>query len=271
MIRIVLLLGGLIALLAISVAAAAQSDASDDKKLAQATQNPVSDLVSIPLQYNFFSGGGLGGQTLYNLNIQPVLPLSIGKRWNLVARTIVPYFNAPTQSGVTRSIGVGDVVEQIFFTPSRPMKLIWGAGPLFSVPTATNNAARTGDWAMGPAVVLVSIKDPFVLGVLVTQLWTIAADADGSDINQFSVQPFLNWNLAHGWTFTYNPIMSANWQAANKWTVPVGLGVSNITAIGRQPVSVGISYFNNVVRPPGTGSSQFRLVTSFLFPKAKEK
>jgi hypothetical protein len=29
------------------------------------------------------------------------------------------------------------------------------------------------------------------------------------------------------------------------------LGVSNITTLGRQPVSVGTSYFNNVVRPPG--------------------
>jgi hypothetical protein len=36
-------------------------------------------------------------------------------------------------------------------------------------------------------------------------------------------------------------------------------------------VSVGLSYFNNVVRPPGTGSSQLRLVTSFLFPKAAAK
>jgi hypothetical protein len=67
------------------------------------------------------------------------------------------------------------------------------------------------------------------------------------------------------------PTMTANWEAASKWTVPLGLGVSEVTAIGKQPVSIGLSYFNNVVRPPSTGSSQLRLVTSFLFPKAPPK
>jgi hypothetical protein len=84
------------------------------------------------------------------------------------------------------------------------------------------------------------------------------------------VWPFLDWNLTHAWTLSSSVVITANWQGATTWTLPVGLGVSNITVVGRQPVSVGINYFNNVVRRPGTGSSQVRLVSSFLFPKAQD-
>ena len=46
------------------------------------SQNPVADLVSIPFQFNFNSGGGLDDGTLYNLNIQPVIPITLNKDWN---------------------------------------------------------------------------------------------------------------------------------------------------------------------------------------------
>src|SRR4051812_34014011 len=74
---------GLIVLLAIPVATRmvpAQNRApakpqDEESDLSKKTQNPVGDLVSVPLQYNFFTGGGLGGRTLSNLNFQPVFPL----------------------------------------------------------------------------------------------------------------------------------------------------------------------------------------------------
>lgn len=47
-------------------AQAAQPPAGD---LAKATQNPVGDLLSLPFQFNFNSGGGVAdGRTSYNLN-----------------------------------------------------------------------------------------------------------------------------------------------------------------------------------------------------------
>jgi hypothetical protein len=42
--------------------------------LAKQSQNPVGDLVSVPLQFNFNTAGDLEDAKLFNLNIQPVIP-----------------------------------------------------------------------------------------------------------------------------------------------------------------------------------------------------
>ena len=66
-------------------------------------------------------------------------------------------------------------------------------------------------------------------------------------------------------------MITANWNApsGDEWTVPVGLGVSKVTAVGTRPVSLNLSYYRNAVRPPGAGEHQVRMVVSLLYPKAK--
>jgi hypothetical protein len=51
---------------------AAQKPEDEATKLAKATQNPVADLVSLPFQFNFNTGGGFDDGTFFNLNFQPV-------------------------------------------------------------------------------------------------------------------------------------------------------------------------------------------------------
>ncbi len=135
-------------------------------------------------------------------------------------------------------------------------------------PTSTNDATRTGAWGAGPTAVALVITGHWLIGALASQLWTIASTVDSHDINAFSIQPFINYNLADGWSITTAPIISADWTLDDdRWTLPLGLGVSKITAIGRQPMSVGIQYYANVLRTPSTGSTQLKLIASFLFPK----
>lgn len=243
--------------------ARAQQGASD---LAKATQNPVGDLTTIPLQFNFTSGGELEDRTLFNLNLQPVIPIRAGA-WNIVARTIVPYIDAPAPND-TRQKGLGDIQQQVFFTPARPGSLIWGVGPTFSFPTATNDAVRSGDWAAGPALVLVKMTGHWVIGGLVSQIWTFAGDDFGPDVDLLTIQPAINFNFGAGWALAFSPIITANWSAPDgeEWTVPLGLGISKVTAIGQRPVSLGIQYYDNVERPTGTGRSLLRFAVSFLFP-----
>ena len=130
--------------------------------------------------------------------------------------------------------------------------------------------ARTGARTIRHAGIVVSTGDPFANGWLATQPWTVAVEIRGPRVEQRSPQPF-TWNLAHGWTTSSSSRITTSWHGANGWTVPLVLGLSNLAVVGRQPVSVALTYFNNVIRPPGTGSSQIRLVTSFLYPKAHAK
>lgn len=241
--------------------------------LAKATQNPVGDLVSLPTQFNFNTGGALDdGRAIFNLNFQPVLPFRLGTQWSLIARTIVPYLNIPGPGATERVTGFGDIQEQLFFTPQKPGALIWGVGPVFSFPTATNDLARTGAWAAGPTAVLVKMTGPWVFGGLINNLWTFD-DSDDADpaVNQLTVQPFINFNFGVGWSFATSPIITANWDAESgqEWTVPLGLGISKVTAIGQRPTSLSIQYYSNVERPDTAPKSQLRFVVSLLFPVAK--
>jgi hypothetical protein len=250
-------------LLAAREACGAQQDAD---ALAKASQNPVADMTSFPLQFNFNSGGGLQSRTSLLLNVQPVMPLELDKKWLLVARTVVPYVNVPLPDG-RRQTGIADIQEQMFFTPRASSKVVWGLGPILSAPTATNDVTRTGQWALGPTGVALVTEGRWVVGVLANQLWRIGGDDFGAEVNQFLVQPFVNFNIPKGWSITSSPIITANWSARNdKWTVPLGIGVGKVTLIGRQPVSIGMQYYHNVEHPDLDGANVFRFVFTPLFP-----
>jgi len=88
-------------------------------------------------------------------------------------------------------------------------------------------------------------------------------------VNQFLAQPFINYNMPHGWFLTSSPVVTANWLAPSdqRWTVPIGGGIGRIFKIGDQPVSAYISAYYNVVHPTGTPSWQLRTELSLLFPE----
>ena len=117
--------------------------AKGEADLAKAAQNPVANIMSLPLQYNYYTGGGLGSTSAMVLNVQPVLPLEIGQKWLVVARTVVPFTNVPLPrpllADTGRSSGIADIQEQAYFTAAKPGKITWAIGPVFSFPTATNN------------------------------------------------------------------------------------------------------------------------------------
>jgi hypothetical protein len=172
-----------------------------------------------------------------------------------------------------RDGGLGDIAVELFATPAGSTSLVWGVGPIFSIPTATVESAKTGSWGLGPAAVVVWMPGPWVIGTLATQVWTFADYGDGRDVNQFLVQPFINYNIGKGWALVTAPIITANWDApsGDEWTVPLGGGLSWTTKIGGQAMNLGAQYYNNVEHPSGGAENQLRFVVSFLFPAAKHK
>ena len=238
--------------------------------LAKASQNPVADMNTIPIQFNWLSGGGLpAGQTLSQTLIQPVLPLPLNKDYNIVSRTIVPVMSIPTPNDGKQQ-GIGDIQEQVYFSPRASKGLIWAFGPVFSLPTATNTVIATGQFAVGPSLVLLGMPGKFVLGGVANQMWRFAGNNSTTAINSFFVQPFINYNFKLGWSISTAPSITANWSAPSgqQWTVPIGMGVSKITVIGRQPLNISVQYYHNAIRPDNAGGDQVRMVVAFLFPKS---
>lgn len=239
----------------------------DATALAKATQNPVADLMAIPLQFNFNSGGGLHDRSVLLLNVQPVVPISLTPEWIVVARTIVPIYNLPdsTAGGAT---GMGDIVEELLVASAEAETFQWGVGPVFSLPTATLAPVRTGSWAAGPAVVGLVTTGPWVAGALATETWTFADYGDRTKVEQLQIQAFANFNFGRGWAVVSAPLIIADWtlDQDHRWTVPLGGGLTWTTRIGDQALQLSAQYYRNVVYPDGGPANQVRFLVSFLFP-----
>jgi len=241
------------------------------------SQNPVGNITVLPIQNNFNYGYGPYTRFQYNLNVQPVVPIMLSKQMTLIARTIIPVLNQPSPEapvvcaspgGCPSTFGLSDVQEQLFFAPkTKPGQLIWAVGPIFQFPTATPNTLGSGKWAVGPDAVALLMPGNWVLGALVTQLWSVAGLSNRSNVNSFLVQPFVNYNLKGGWAITSAPILTSNASLpGTKWTVPVGVGVAKTFKDCDQLMQITMLYYTNVVRPLAAPQTNLRLVWSLLWP-----
>ena len=283
--------GALVAMVATTTQAQTETDSAradrhkkTEASLAKAAQNPVANMVSLPLQYNYYTGGGLGSNSEMILDMQPVLPVPIGKRWLIVSRTIVPFTSVPLPDSIftdlgfrpvfgVRSSGIADIQEQAYVTSSQPSKFVWGLGPVFSFPTATNDVLRTGQWGLGPTAVGLVMPGPWVIGVLANNIWRIGGAAHGHVLNSFTVQPFINYNLPNAWAISTAPLITSDWSAprSQRWTVPVGLGVSKVAHVAEQPMNLILQYYHNANSPRLAGREQVRLEVAALWPTAQAK
>jgi len=258
--------------------ATAESEEARTAALAKAAQNPVADLISVPLQNNTNFNTGPYSRDQDVLNIQPVIPLHLTKNWNLITRTILPIVWQPDTSQPTGQgwYGLGDLNPTLFLSPAHPGKLIWGVGPAIVVPTATAPQLGQGKLSLGPGIVLLTTPGHWVIGALANNVWSIAGTGSRPPVNQFLLQYFINYNIKHGWYITLQPIITADWRASsgNAWTVPFGGGVGRIMKIGFQPVNVSGQFYGNAAYPNGGSPWSMRLQIAFLYPKftkAQEK
>ena len=253
----------------LGVSGAAPAD--DTEALAKAAQNPIANMISLPFQNNTTLNAGPEKQTQNVLNIQPVLPVKLDEDWNLITRTILPLISqppfAPDQDRVN---GIGDTQVELFVSPGKPGKLIWGVGPILQLPTNSNDALGTKKWGIGPAAVLLKSEGHWLYGVVANNVWSFAGPGDAAAINQMLVQPFINYNFAEGWYATTSPDITANWKADSndRWTVPIGGGFGKIFKIGDQALNGQMQAFYNVVSPDNVGGNwTIRVQLQFLFPK----
>ena len=156
-----------IAMLAWVVSTTSTSAQSDKSDLANMSQNPIGNIVSLPFQTNTSFGIGPDDKVSNVLNIQPVYPISLGSKWNLINRAIVPVvYRQEVIPGTGSAFGLGDISYTGFFSPADPGKLIWGVGPSFLFPTATENRWSSDKWSAGAGVIALTMPGNWVLGGL---------------------------------------------------------------------------------------------------------
>jgi len=241
-------------------------------------QNPVSSMYSLPLKLTLDFGAPDDEAVFFNVN--PVLPVTVGD-WNLVNRIIIPAIvsvdgfiggtpdipeGAPSQD---RETGLGDINYSLYFSPADAKGMIWGLGPSINLPTANKDQLGSGKWSGGAAGVVLLQPKWGTYGGLIRQLWSFAGDDDRSDVNQFLIEPFLNYNLEGGWYLITDMIITANWDApsSQRWTVPIGGGIGKLFSIGKQTINSRLEAYYMVEKPDNAPDWQLIFTWQFLFPK----
>ncbi len=254
-----------ITLLAIATTALQAQDAD----LAQKLANPVAALISVPIQSNYDFGIGAGDGTIWRTNIQPVIPFSISEDWNVISRTILPVIDqeglAPAGDALDAS-GLGDITQSFFFSPKESSP-IWGVGPAFLIPSATDVLLGGEKWGIGPTAVILKQEGQWTYGALANHIWDFAGDDSRGAVNATFLQPFVSFITPTKTTFSLNTETTYDWQN-EQWIVPVNFVVSQLFKIGDQPVQafVGARYY--VETPTGGPEWGLRLGMTFLFPKS---
>jgi len=258
-------------LAAASLAAAPVGAQPSSEELAKKLSNPVAALISVPIQVNYDDEIGkaeLGKK--WTTNVQPVIPIEIDTHWNVISRTIVPLVSqTDIFAGSGRQTGLGDVVQSLFFSPKAPTAggWIWGAGPVFLLPTGTEDLLSGGKWGAGPTAVVLRQKDGWTFGALGNHIWSFAGDSARSPISATFVQPFVSFTTKTATTYGLNTESTYDWKSS-RWTVPLNASVSQVLRVGDQLISVagGLRYWGQAPdsAPSGWGA---RVVVTLLFPK----
>jgi hypothetical protein len=135
------------------------------------------------------------------------------------------------------------------------------------MPTSTSR--NLGQWAAGPAAIALVQPDPWTIGLLLTQYWSLDAPAAAAPLNRTAVQLFIYYNFDDGWFLGYSPIFTAEWSAPqrDRLTAPVGGEVGRVFEIGGQAMSAAAGLYYIVVHPDNGPEWQARVNLTLIFPQ----
>jgi hypothetical protein len=249
--------------------------AAQEAELAKKLNNPVADLISVPIQNNWDFGIGPAHAMKYTANIQPVIPFHITEDWNLITRTIVPIIyqeplvnNPKAPVSVSKShAGLGDTTQSFFFSPKDPVDgWILGVGPVGYYPTANSGYLGSGQWGAGPTVLALRQEHGFTYGILANQVWSFTGQQDRTELNYLYVQPFVAYTTKTYTTFAVNSESTYNWQD-HESTVPMNYMIQQVLKIGGHPIAFQLGYRYYIEKPNGGPDWGLRFTITFLFPK----
>ena len=256
-------------------------EAMSGNELAKEISNPVTSLWQLQLQFNNLklesSDTPLSEEWVNNLYFQPVLPVSLTDRWNLITRPVFTLYNSvPVPTGPTsteRTTTLGDPTLATVLSPAGTEPWIFGIGPTWILPTAGSDSTGQGKWQVGPAIGGGHITNRAMIAAFAQQWWSFAGDGDRKDTSQLSLLPLIYRFWGDGWSVGYSGNILADWKAPSgeKWTVPVGLSVGKVVWLGKLPVQlqVGAQYF--VERPTGGPEWNLQLQLTPVIPRLIHK
>jgi hypothetical protein len=235
----------------LGIALAASGAPADDEPSARPTQPnlvrqanaPISSILQIRVQDTYlpqFTGVDGQGNTV---SIAVTMPLPAYRLLPLPQLSLLSIPTAVTLPG--GSTGFGDLRFLDIVMLNAGHRILWGVGPTFVFPSASEPSAGQGKWQAGPAAVIAFTPGDWLVGILAQNPISFAGDGDRKDANALFLQPFATYQLGRGWFLRAQPQMVFDWQTGQQ-VLPLDLGAGRVFRIGRQNVSCFVEPFWNV-------------------------
>ncbi len=243
---------------------AAKPISAEDEALVKASNNPMADMMSLPFQFNYDYGSGPnddGSKAL--LNIQPIIPVPVSDKFIMLTRTIIPINYADANSVGSDKFAMGDIVESIFFGP-KSGKVIWGVGPAFMLPTATDDIFASEKWSAGPAAIIAYQEKGWTFAAISYQVWSFAGWGN-NDVSFLFFQPVIMKSLGLI-SVGVNSEMQFDWENSTT-IIPLNLMFSKLVKFGKIPVTLaaGLRYYLD--KPDNYSQYGARFAITFMLPE----
>ena len=224
----------------------AEAEASADE-MAKKLAGPTNALgkLAFNLDYVQYEGDlpGADRQTSTVLLFQPALPYPLDNGKRFFARPAIPIVLDQPVFGAggfsSEGVELGDIgFDLAYGGPVGDSGLVFLAGLVGTLPTATKNSIGKSQWALGPELMIGKLGEAGVVGVLISHQWDVAStSSSATDINTTGGQYFYTYLLEQDWAIGAGPVWSYDWNAGSgdELTLPLSTGVSRTMVLGSTP------------------------------------
>jgi hypothetical protein len=236
--------------------------------LARQLQNPVANLITVPIESNWEFGIGPARSTDYFGAIKPVIPFPLGANWHVITRTILPFsYSVLLDRGASGHVGVGDAVMTAYLSPTKSARgWSWGLGPGLVLPSATDDGLGSGKWSAGPTGAVIKQRGPWTFIALVGQAWSFAGRDNRERVNTTVLQPSLAYTTERDTTLGIGISSAYNW-TADLWALPLEVSASQLLHVSSRAMSLGLTVRSHLDRPESGPNWGLVFTAAFLFPK----
>jgi hypothetical protein len=220
--------------------------ASADEIAAQLS-NPASAVASLTFrnQFRWFEGDlpGADDQSSYTIFFQPILPFPLANKDKIIWRPGVslvvdkPIFD-PGKPGFDGKTGLTDIISEQIYTHTTENGIILGGGFITTLPTGTSSELTSGQWSLGPDVVLGKLSKKYVLVGIANHQWDVTGWTD-NNVNLTTLSAILTFLPGGGWNWGSAPVMTYDWEN-EQWTIPLQINVGKTVVLNGRPWKFGL-------------------------------
>ena len=236
----------------VSVAAKPDVDAVD---IAKKLSNPIANMISVPLQWEFSRGVGRNqGGSEQTLQFQPVAPFDMGGGDTLIVRPIVAGAREVSVQNATgqsfSGYGVASVTLESFYAPNTNSSWIWGVGPYAQSPSGNSGKFGSQQTGAGVTGVVLNRQGSWTYGLLGYQSWNMGGNPAFGTQNNLYGQPFVAYTTKDAWTYTADMEAQYNYDT-HRTSNPLFIGASKLMVFDGTPISFGAGPMYYVSNTPG--------------------